>query len=65
MSTKISDRVHVIAGGYPPGALGGHDIDYARLRLLGILEERRLLATVGRASSAWFRKSIATPVDAV
>ena len=47
MNTKISDRVHIVAGGYPPGALGGHDIDYARLRLLGMLEERGLLATVG------------------
>ena len=47
MTTKKSGRVHVIAGGYPPGALGGHDMDYARLRLLGLLEEQELLATVG------------------
>ena len=47
MSTIMSGRVHVIAGGYPPGALGGHDMDYARLRLLGMLEEHGLLATVG------------------
>ena len=40
-------RVHVIAGGFPPGALAGHDMDYARLRLLELLEERGLLATVG------------------
>lgn len=40
-------RVHLITGGYPPGALGGHDMDYARLRLLGLLEERGVLATVG------------------
>ena len=33
-------RVHVIAGGFPPGALAGHDMDYARLRLLELLEER-------------------------
>ena len=39
MTTISSDRVHVIAGGYPPGALGGHDMDYARLRLLELLEE--------------------------
>ncbi len=37
MSTIMSGRVDVIAGGYPPGALGGHDMDYARLRLLGLL----------------------------
>ena len=47
MSTIMPGRVHVVAGGYPPGALGGHDIDYARLRLLGLLEEQSLLATVG------------------
>jgi hypothetical protein len=47
MTTKLSDRVHVVAGGYPEGALGGHDMDYARLRLLELLEERGLLATVG------------------
>jgi len=47
MPTKKSGSVHVIAGGYPPGALGGHDMDYARLRLLGLLEEQQLLATVG------------------
>jgi type 1 glutamine amidotransferase len=37
---------HVIAGGYPPGAFAGHDIDYARLRLLEFLEARRATATV-------------------
>ena len=47
MSTIMLGRVHVIAGGYPPGALGGHDMDYARLKLLGLLEEQGLLATVG------------------
>ena len=47
MSTIMSSRVHVIAGGYPPGALGGHDMDYARLRLLGLLAEQGLTATVG------------------
>ena len=47
MSTMTSGRVHVIAGGYPPGALGGHDMDYARLRPLELLEEQGLLATVG------------------
>ena len=46
MNTVKSGRVHVVAGGYPPGALGGHDIDYARLRLLSLLEEQSLLATV-------------------
>ena len=40
-------RVHLITGGFPPGALAGHDMDYARLRLLELLEEKGLLATIG------------------
>ena len=40
-------RAHVVAGGYPIGALAGHDMDYARLRLLELLEEQGLLASVG------------------
>src|SRR5262245_23478312 len=32
-------RAHLITGGYPPGASGGHDHDYARLRLLNLLAE--------------------------
>ena len=33
-------RAHLIAGGFPPGSMGGHDHDYARLRLLTLLAER-------------------------
>ena len=40
-------RVHLITGGYPPGALAQHDMDYARIRLLELLEERGVQATVG------------------
>jgi type 1 glutamine amidotransferase len=32
-------RVHVVAGGFPPGSSAGHDIDYARLRILQLLRE--------------------------
>jgi type 1 glutamine amidotransferase len=32
-------RVHVITGGFPPGSAAGHDMDYARLRLLQLLHE--------------------------
>ncbi|MBV8454283.1 MAG: hypothetical protein JOZ29_18715, partial [Deltaproteobacteria bacterium] len=32
-------QVHLIAGGYPPGAPAGHDMDYARVRLLNLLQE--------------------------
>ena len=47
MSTIRPGRVHVIAGGYPPGALSGHDMDYVRLRLLGLLAEQDIVATTG------------------
>lgn len=40
-------RAHVIAGGYPPGSPAGHDHDYARLRLLGLLAEQMVPASVG------------------
>ena len=39
MSQEII-RAHVIAGGYPPGQMAGHDHDYARLRILELLKER-------------------------
>ena len=47
MGTNPPVRVHVIAGGYPPGALSGHDMDYVRLRLLGLLADQGILATTG------------------
>jgi uncharacterized protein len=40
-------RAHLIAGGFPPGSMGGHDHDYARLRLLGLLAERDIPASLG------------------
>ena len=43
--TKLG-RAHLITGGFPPGAMGGHDHDYARLRLLGLLAERDIPASV-------------------
>lgn len=40
-------RVHVITGGFPPGSAAGHDMDYARLRILQLLHEHpHVLATV-------------------
>jgi uncharacterized protein len=39
-------RAHLIAGGFPPGSSAGHDHDYARLRLLGLLAERDVPASV-------------------
>ena len=41
----MAKRVHLVAGGYPPGASAGHDMDYARLRLLGFLAEHEDIAT--------------------
>ncbi len=38
-------RVHLITGGFPPGSFAGHDMDYARLRLLGLLQENSQVLT--------------------
>src|SRR5436853_4763320 len=46
MSEPMSGRAHLIAGGFPPGSMAGHDHDYARLRLLGLLAERDIAASV-------------------
>jgi uncharacterized protein len=46
MSETKSGRAHLIAGGFPPGSMSGHDHDYARLRLLGLLAEREVPASV-------------------
>ena len=48
MSTPQPTRVHLITGGYPAGSPAGHDMDYARLRLLQLLGETpNLTTTVG------------------
>jgi type 1 glutamine amidotransferase len=39
-------RAHLIAGGFPPGSSAGHDHDHARLRLLQLLAERDIPASV-------------------
>ena len=46
MTATNSAHAHLIAGGFPPGSMGGHDHDYARLRLLGLLAERDIPASV-------------------
>lgn len=46
MAEANPGRAHVITGGFPPGSMGGHDHDYARLRLLGLLAERDIPASV-------------------
>lgn len=48
MSQPQPVRVHVVTGGFPPGSAAGHDMDYARLRILQLLQETPgLTATVG------------------
>lgn len=47
MTGEASGRAHLIAGGFPPGSLAGHDHDYARLRLLHLLAEQQIAASVG------------------
>jgi type 1 glutamine amidotransferase len=46
MAEQTFPRAHLITGGFPPGASAGHDHDHARLRLLGLLAERDLQASV-------------------
>ena len=46
MPDAIPRRAHLITGGFPPGSMGGHDHDYARLKLLGLLAEQEVPASV-------------------
>jgi type 1 glutamine amidotransferase len=46
MSIRNLNRAHLIAGGFPPGSAAGHDHDYARLRLLGLLSDQNVPASV-------------------
>lgn len=45
MAAPMKNRAHVITGGFPPGAAAGHDHDYARLQLLGMLSEHEVPAS--------------------
>jgi uncharacterized protein len=47
MTAQKPMRVHVITGGFPAGSPAGHDMDYARLRILQLLQEHpHVLSTV-------------------
>src|SRR4029077_1644618 len=46
MADIVHHRAHVVAGGFPPGSSAGHDHDYARLRLLTLLADRQVPASV-------------------
>ncbi len=37
--SNVPTQVHLIVGGYPPGTSAGHDMDYARVRLLNLLQD--------------------------
>ena len=47
MNNNTANHAHLITGGFPPGSLAGHDHDYARLRLLGLLADQDIPASVG------------------
>ena len=40
---KKSKRAHLITGGYPAGSDAGHDMNFARLRLLEFWPSRTVL----------------------
>jgi type 1 glutamine amidotransferase len=46
MTATRPARAHLIAGGFPPGSDAGHDHDFARLRLLELLHEHEIPASV-------------------
>src|ERR1700741_1233345 len=46
MTETKHGRAHLVTGGFPPGSMAGHDHDYARLRLLELLAERDIPASV-------------------
>jgi hypothetical protein len=46
MSPNTLRRAHVITGGFPPGSSAGHDHDHPRLRLLTLLAEQDVPASV-------------------
>ncbi len=47
MTNTLPHRAHVITGGFPLGSPAGHDHDLARLRLLHLLADRDMPASVG------------------
>ena len=46
MTDTKPDRTHLVVGGFPPGSSAGHDHDFARLRLLGLLAQHDAPASV-------------------
>src|SRR5262245_55174140 len=46
MADIIHPRAHVVAGAFPAGSSAGHDHDYVRLKLLTLLADRQIPASV-------------------
>ena len=46
MADIVPRRAHLVAGGFPAGSSAGHDHDYARLRLLTLLADKDIPASV-------------------
>ncbi len=46
MADTTYPRAHLVTGGFPPGSSAGHDHDLARLRLLQLLAEAQMPASV-------------------
>ena len=46
MTETKPGRAHLVAGGFPPGSMAGHDHDYARLRLLELFAGEAVEASV-------------------
>jgi len=58
--TSTLRRVHLVAGGFPRGSWAGHDIDYVRLRLLGLLQQPGTTVSVANDFldlASWLPKS--------
>ena len=45
MAQNTHTRAHLVTGGFPAGATAGHDMDYARLRLLQMLNDTGSIIT--------------------
>lgn len=59
MKYSVSNRAHLVAGGYPAGSSAGHDMDYARLCLLQMLSDAASLTTTVSSDFADIEKWIA------
>lgn len=46
MPGETANRAHLITGGFPPGSPAGHDHDHARLKLLTLLAQAAIPASV-------------------